>query len=143
MLAILNERCRGVFEAVAQWWRDRSRRDFGSLELKCCGEETVERIARDIGVTRAELHKLVQRGPHSADLLLRRMAALDLDPKEVSQIEPRMFQDLQKVCTLCESRRRCTRDLALGAEAQWREYCPNAAMLMALNALPWAARREW
>ena len=29
------------------------------------------------------------------------------------------------------------------ADPAWQDYCPNAATLMALNALPWRARREW
>jgi hypothetical protein len=144
MLVVQNERRRPLFERVSYWWRDWSRRGFGLWELKCCGEEEVERMARDVGVTAAELRKLVRRGPHSADLLLRRMAALDLDPIEVSQTEPRTLQDLQRACSLCESRRRCARDFARNcADESWQEYCPNAATLMALNALPWAARREW
>jgi hypothetical protein len=92
----------------------------------------------------AELRVLASRGPESADLLLRRMIALDLDRKEVSRLEPRAFQDLQRVCTLCGVRRRCTRDLARdSSDPVWQEYCPNAATLAALDALPWLSRREW
>jgi hypothetical protein len=113
-------------------------------ELKCCGEDEVERIAKDVGVSPAEFRKLVSRSPDAADLLLRRMAALDLDRNEVSRTEHRTFQDLQRVCTLCDSRRRCARDLARdSANPGWQDYCPNASTLMALDALPWAARREW
>jgi len=101
-------------------------------------------MAKDIGVSPSELRKLATLGPDSADLLLRRMAALDLDRKEVSQTEPRTFQDLQRVCTMCDHHRRCRRDLARdSADPAWQDYCPNAATLMALNALPWRARSEW
>src|SRR5262249_2242005 len=73
----------------------------------------------------------------------RRMAALDLDRNEVSRTEPRTFQDLQRVCTMCNHHRRCSRDLARdSADPAWEDYCPNAATLMALNALPWRARTE-
>ncbi|SRR6266508_2063779 len=115
-----------------------------ALELKCCGEDEVERMAKDIGVSASELRRLATLGPDSADLLLRRMAALDLDRKEVSRTEPRTFQDLQRVCTMCNSHRRCKRDLARdSADPAWQDYCPNATTLMALNALPWRARAEW
>jgi hypothetical protein len=114
------------------------------VELKCCGEEEVERLAKDVGLSASELRRLANLGPDSADLLLRRMAALDLDRKEVSRTEPRTFQDLQRVCTMCNSYRRCTRDLARdSANPTWQDYCPNAATLMALNAMPWRARSEW
>jgi hypothetical protein len=97
----------------------------------------VERLAKDVGVSASELRRLVNLGPDSADLLLRRMAALDLDRNELSRTEPRTFQDLQRVCTMCNSHRRCSRDLARdSADPAWQDYCPNAATLMALNALP-------
>jgi hypothetical protein len=114
------------------------------LELNCYAEEEIDRTARDLGMSTAEFRKLVSRGPEAANLLLRRMVALDLDRNEVSRTEPQVFQDLQRVCTLCESRRRCVRDLARdSADPAWQDYCPNAATLKALNALPWMSRREW
>jgi hypothetical protein len=101
-------------------------------------------MARDIGMSPAELRRAAALGPGSADLLLRRMAALDLDRNEVSRTEPRAFQDLQRVCTLCNSKRQCKRDMARDSDDPvWQDYCPNAATLMALNALPWRARNEW
>ena len=133
-----------VSKAVLQWWRGWTRRASARLELTCCGEEEVERLARDVGVSASELRRLANLGPDSADLLLRRMAALDLDRNEVSRTEPRTFQDLQRVCALCNSHRRCKRGLARdAADPAWQDYCPNAATLMALNALPWRARAEW
>jgi hypothetical protein len=47
--------------------------------------------------------RLASLGPESAELLLRRMAALDLGRKEVAQTEPQTFRDLQRICTRCES----------------------------------------
>jgi hypothetical protein len=130
------------FDAILQWFRDWTR--TGSVsELKCFGDEEVERIAKDVGVSASELRTLATFGPEAADLLLRRMAALDLDRKEVARIEPQTFQDLQRVCLMCENRRRCARDFAPDSASEaWKDYCPNAATLIALNALPWAARHE-
>jgi hypothetical protein len=131
-------------KALSQWWRDWTRRGSARSELKCCGEDEVERMAKDVGLSASELRRLAAHGPDSADLLLRRMAALDLDRNEVSRTEPRTFQDLQRVCTMCNSKRRCKRDLAHDSDDPiWQDYCPNAATLMALNALPWRARSEW
>ena len=98
----------------------------------------MERIGDVLGVSAAEIHKLVSRGPEAANLLLRRMAALDLDREKVSQIEPQTFHDLQNNCALCDSRRQCVGDLVRDPSGpEWRKYCPNADTLMALNALPW------
>jgi hypothetical protein len=135
---------KSLTQAVSQWWREWTRRRSTGLELKCCGEDEVERMAKDIGMSASELRTLANRGPDSADLLLSRMAALDLDRNEVSQTEPRTFQDLQRVCTMCNHHRRCRGDLARDADdPAWQDYCPNASTLMALNALPWRARNEW
>jgi len=130
-------------EVIFQWWRDWVTRGSVS-ELKCFGEEEINLIAKDVGVSPTELRRLASLGPESVNLLLRRMAALDLDQKEVSRIERGTFHDLQLACTMCESHRLCERDLARdSANPAWKDYCPNAATLMALNAMPWAARREW
>ena len=59
------------------------------------------------GVSASELRALAKRGPQSADLLLRRMEALDLEQNEVAQIERATFQDLQRVCSMCDCKRRC------------------------------------
>ncbi len=119
-------------KAILQWRREWTR--SGLTELKCCGEEEVERIARDFGVSASDLHRLASLGSGSADLLLHRMATLGLDLDEVSRIT-RTFQDLQRVCSLCESKRRCARALASdSANPAWKDYCPNAATLVALSA---------
>src|SRR3974390_1930777 len=123
-------------------WQD-SRKD-SVLDLKCCAEDEVERMARDLGVSVPELHKLASLGPQSADLLLRRMAALDLDIKEVTEIAPQTLRELQRTCSLCANKKLCARDLAREPvnNPAWESYCPNAATLMALNALPWSSRSE-
>ncbi len=133
-----------LIDAISKWWLNWTERRSALSELRCYAEEEIERSAKDLGVSAAEIHKLVSRGPEAANLLLRRMAALDLDRNEVSRAQPQDFRDLQRVCTLCESRRRCVRDLARdAADPAWQDYCPNAETLMALNALPWMSRREW
>jgi hypothetical protein len=143
MLALLEGKSWSPTKPVLQWWRDWISKG-PALELKCCGEDEVERLAKDVGLSASELRRLANLGPDSADLLLRRMAALDLDRNEVSRTEPRTFQDLQRVCTMCNSHRRCSRDLARdSADPAWQDYCPNATTLMALNALPWRTRAEW
>ena len=133
-------------DRIKQWWLNWRGPGSSAAELACCGQHEVERLARDLGMSVSELRQLAGRGPEAADLLVRRMAVLDLDTNEVAATEPRMFQDLQRVCTLCESRRRCARDLTHDpdpADQAWEDYCPNVATLKLLNALPWAARREW
>jgi hypothetical protein len=126
--------------AIWQRWREWART---RSEFETCGEEGMERMARDAGVSVNELRQLASHGPQSADLLLERMTALDLDPKEVVKIEPQVFRDMQRVCTMCKKHKRCIADL--GRDPQnpaWKDYCPNVQTLLSLDALPWAARRD-
>lgn len=121
------------------WLKRGSESDFG-----CCDEAEIERIARDMRMSASELRAVAMKGPKAADLLQRRMADLDLDPKEVARLEPAAFRDLQRVCTMCKSHRRCAWDFVRGAAPPtWDRYCGNTGTLAALNRMPWTARREW
>jgi len=128
-------------EAIRQWCRG----FLGSpSSLGECDAEGLERMAHDIGVSSVELYKLASRGRESADLLCQRMEVLDLDQNEVARVERATFQDLQRVCSMCDCKKRCARDLARDpADPVWKDYCPNAQTLTALDTLPWMARREW
>jgi hypothetical protein len=127
--------------AILRWIQDK--KDPLS-DLRYCAESEVERIARDNGLSVSEFRALASLGPNGADLLERRMAALDLDPVEISQIAPHTFRDTQKLCSLCKSHGRCLRDLTRDpANEAWKEYCPNVGTLIALDALPWSSRSEW
>jgi hypothetical protein len=54
---------------------------------------------------------------------------------KIVQVEPQVVRDLERVCTLCTSKRRCSRDFAKGRSASsWQAYCPNTMTLRALTA---------
>jgi hypothetical protein len=126
--------------ALWQRWRDWTRTQS---ELQICGDEGMERMAHDAGVSVNEFRELTRHSSDSADLMLERMTALDLDPKEVVRVEPQVFRDMQRVCSVCKTQKRCIADLERDAQnPQWKEYCPNVQTLLSLDALPWAARRE-
>jgi hypothetical protein len=134
----LGHKRRSPFEVISQWWRVWTRYDPMLSNPACCAEGEVERIAKDIGIPAAEVRRLASLGPESADLLLSRMAALNLDRKEVARMEPQAFRDLQRVCAMCESHRQCGRDLARDSnDPAWKDYCPNIVTLKLLNAMPW------
>jgi hypothetical protein len=135
---------REMIGRMRQWWQNWRLANSSLSELVCCGEYEAERMAHDLGLPVSELRKLAQHGPEAADLLTRRMAELNLDSNEVAAVAPRTLQDLQRVCTLCESHRQCAGDLRRDpADPAWEHYCPNVAVLKMLNALPWVARSEW
>ena len=125
-------------EIISGWWRKWTGFNPAYSDISCCVQDDVERIARDVGVSAAELRSLAKLGPDSADLLLCRMAALKLDQNVVFQTEPGTLHDLQRICSMCESHKRCEQDIARSSTGTaWEDYCPNAATLKALNAMPW------
>jgi transposase-like protein len=128
---------------VAQWWRHwiESRADE-LLEAARLGGDELEYLTRDIGPSASELRTVAAHGGDEADLLRRRMVALDLDPYELALSEPALIRHLQGRCALCESRGRCVLDLAhegIDSAPQdrqdWRDYCPNATTLNMLGVL--------
>jgi hypothetical protein len=119
----------------ARWWRNWNGRRRAMLDLDCCGSAEVERIARDVGVSGADLAVLAGKWPDAADLLYLRMKEVHLDRKEITQLEPEVMRDLQRVCTVCGSKRRCEHELAKNpSDPAWQRYCPNATTLSALVA---------
>ncbi len=113
-----------------------------AAELKRHADRDLERIACQLGISMHEIRRLVGHGPDAAKLLSWRMAALDVDPAKVARIEPQVSEDLRENCARCHSRRRCLADLARDcSDFDWDQYCPDAATMLALSALPWMTRR--
>jgi hypothetical protein len=126
----------GFLPRLARWWREYAGRRSTVAALADCGPAESARIAHDVGVSgAAELRVLAGKWPNSADLLARRMRQIKLDAAEIMQVEPEVVRDLERVCTLCASKRRCSRDVAKEQSAStWQAYCPNTMTLKALLA---------
>jgi hypothetical protein len=90
-----------------------------------------------------ECPALSERGPaaveDSSDLLKRRMRALHLDPDDLDRAPARFTGIKTGLCSRCEARGRCMRDLdeefADLGWGDWRNYCPNATTLSILSTL--------
>jgi hypothetical protein len=126
----------GFVRTLARWWQECASRRRTLQTLADCGPAESARIAHDVGVSgAAELRVLAGKWPNSADLLARRMRQIKLDAAEIAQVEPQVVRDLERVCTLCTSRRRCGRDFAKErSPSSWQAYCPNTMTLKALIA---------
>jgi glycerol-3-phosphate dehydrogenase len=126
----------GFLPRLARWWREYAGRHSTVAALADCGPTESARIAHDVGVSgAAELRVLAGKWPNSADLLARRMRQIKLHAAEILQVEPEVVRDLERVCTLCASKRRCTRDFAKErSPSSWQAYCPNTMTLKALIA---------
>jgi hypothetical protein len=114
--------------AMKWWWQSRTE----------CNRDA-DPAGRFPGVDRTA----ADRSSDPAELLRRRMAALDLDAGEFARSEPHVFRDLERLCAACKSRGRCVGELregsvrspAVPASRDWIDYCPNAAMLSMLSAV--------
>jgi len=121
---------------LARWWRECAARRSTVAALANCGPAETARMAHDVGVSgAAELRVLAGKWPNSADLLSRRMRQINLDAERIVRVEPQVVRDLERVCTLCASKRRCGRDFARErSPSSWQAYCPNTMTLRALVA---------
>jgi hypothetical protein len=128
----------GMFGVLAAWWRNLGAGRAGLGELQNCGDQ-VGHVARDVGLTSHELYALAAKRPDAADQLKQRLAALHIDRAAVLETDPMVMRDLERVCTICGSKRRCDRDLARHPDDPvWRTYCPNTQTLEALETDPTA-----
>jgi hypothetical protein len=61
------------------------------------------------------------------------MEVLHLDAERLARDEPVVMRDLQRVCSICTTKRRCRKELARGPQNPvWREHCLNENTLVAL-----------
>jgi hypothetical protein len=113
--------------AKAFWHRRAAVNDLDRMEA-----QELRSLARDLGVSADELRALTAKGEHAADLLVRRMKTLGLDPRRVN---PAVMHDLQRCCSECTHKGLCIHELEdRPREATWPDYCPNKLTLAALEA---------
>jgi hypothetical protein len=119
---------------IAAWWRKHAETYENASDLEGLGPEELARVASDVGVSAWELRALSQHCSDAAELLERRIVALDMDPKVLARDAGGALRDMQRLCTMCESKGRCTRDLAADPDDEvWRKYCPNKEALIDLS----------
>jgi hypothetical protein len=124
---------------VAGWterWHSWRARNRDVADLAACGDD-LARMAADIGLSAPELRALAAHDRHGADLLRERLAALRLDPEVIAARRPVIMRDLQRLCTLCTQKGRCTNDLMRDPQSsEWESYCPNVETLHELGTRP-------
>lgn len=132
-------RVRAVLNAVAGWVRRADDACAADREFAQLPPQELDVVAQDLGVSVHDLRAISARGRDGAAELLKRMALLHLDPADVAHREPAVMQDLERVCSLCDVRRRCRGDMRRDAsDPVWEHYCPNADTLRGLQAEPQA-----
>jgi len=87
----------------------------------------LESMARDLGVTQADLKDVLPRAADNSLLMDGMMRARGLDPDQVRRKVAALVRDMELTCTRCGAATRCRADLATGRAAEHcHEYCGNA-----------------
>jgi hypothetical protein len=102
-------------------------------EIRQMDRAEFDHIAGELRVSPDQLDTLVRRGPHAADELPKLLRVLGIDQAGLARTEPLVLRDMERVCALCQEKRKCDRDLAAGTSAEHYEgYCLNADTIDAL-----------
>lgn len=129
-----SESHRPVGNIITRWWHRISRNWAGSWELNKFDSNELRNIASDVGGDVSELRTLAGRWPESADLLPRRLDALNIDMQGLSREQPQLANDLKKHCSLCAVKGQCEHDLDKHpGDPVWQHYCPNTMTLLAIS----------
>jgi hypothetical protein len=109
-----------------------SERIAAMTELRGLDDRQIDEVAREFGVSRPDLFKLLDN-PRSADLLKQRLAQFQFSEEMLAREHPDVLQDLQRVCGTCGATSRCARDFAAHNGSGVDAYCPNTCTLYALK----------
>ena len=124
-----------IFAAIARWVKNYRETLGSSRELAQCDPQDVAAIAQDLMISPVELKSLADKSPDSARLLYRMLAALGVDAGALSDRDPMVMRDLERLCVSCTHKRKCAHELATGGAADHYEgFCPNAYTLDMLLA---------
>lgn len=119
-----------ILGAIAHWITKYRNAHEARAELRRCDSDEVARVARELNISPRELTALAGKGPESAALLGKMLAALGLDPDSPPLKDPLLKRDLQRLCVACDHKRQCAHELAAGTAAEhYRDFCPNAYTL--------------
>ena len=103
-------------------------------EIRRMDTADFNRIASDLRVAPGVLDILVRQGPHAADELPKLLKSLGIDEADLARSQPLVLRDMERVCAMCVSKRRCDRDLAAGTSAgHYEGYCLNAPTIESLG----------
>jgi hypothetical protein len=122
-----------VIAPLAEWWRRHSITRENLTDLEALGPQETARLARDVGLEPGDLRELARHYTDAAALLEKRLDSLGLSSAELQKNAPGQLRDMERLCTLCQSKGRCARDLAADRDDPvWHQYCPNEQTLTAL-----------
>ena len=123
-----------IKQAIGKVWQWRRERYGVASEVASQEPSDLRALAEDFRHSGSELRATSAQWPASADLLDKRLHALELDPQKLAL--PGLLPHLQRCCAMCDSKVECANDLKAQPNASaWEQYCPNEPTLAALSAL--------
>ena len=127
---------------LAGWVRAVASRFVNDGELQGLDRTEFAQIARDLNLSPAELYAISTGSDQSAGLLNKRMAEFGLSPEVVKRQHPEVSRDLERVCGMCSSKKRCASEFGQrGSDPSRSDYCPNTQTLQALEGESTIAER--
>lgn len=116
-----------LVHSVTDWYHGFVDRLTRAHEFDQLSSQEMSRLAGDIGVSSEELVRLSQLPTSAADLLEKRLAILGVAPEDIRAVTPQLLADLQRTCSHCAAKGRCTRDMeSHPGDPVWKSYCPNS-----------------
>jgi len=126
-----------LIESFASWLKHR--RELN--ELRQLDRTDFDRIANDLRIAPDDLEELVRHGRHAADELPKMLEQLGISTERLGQAQPLLLRDMERVCSLCQHKAKCDRELADGTAAEsYHGYCGNASTLESLDRADVAPR---
>ena len=112
-----------VVDTFGEWLKHRREmREMSEMDAA-----NFSQIASELRMSTTDLEALVRQGPHAADELPQMLKALGIDHEALARTEPHVLRDMERVCSMCNHKRQCDRDLVAGTAAKhYEEYCGNA-----------------
>jgi uncharacterized protein YjiS (DUF1127 family) len=121
---------RNMLQRLVDAWKNWRQRRLAIAELYALDTFEKRRLAQDLGIPTADLEVLAGRDSHSADLLLRRLASLNIDPAKIDRV---VMRDMERCCSNCDSHALCEHELEdRPRAARWPDYCPNEPTIASL-----------
>jgi hypothetical protein len=120
-----------LINAFSRWLEHRRQLS----EMRQMDRTNFEQIASDLRLSTDTLEDLVQKGPHAADELPKLLQALGIDEAGLASSNPLMLRDMERVCSLCQRKGECDRDIIAGTSAEhYKAYCLNAPSIEEIQA---------
>ncbi|RZM98407.1 hypothetical protein CWO91_37200 [Bradyrhizobium genosp. SA-3] len=126
-----------LIESFAGWLKHRREMN----EMRQLDRADFNRIASDLRIAPDDLEELVRHGKHAADELPKMLEQFGISAEGLGRAQPLLLRDMERVCSLCNQKGQCDRDLADGTAAEnYHGYCGNAATLESLDRADLAPR---